>query len=380
MISIGDKMKKISKIKVKPKALKGLKIFGIVFCIFLGLLLFYLKEMRQLTTIGYSKESSRKILFTLKKDFVLSKGENKTLDAAFSSKNYQEENLEHYARIKYVNHKDLIHNINTLIKKGYSDQDINIIITHGSNESVQEFAKRDKIKYLEEFFSVDYAKLDYYDRYVAYSDDTGEDEETTVLYVNMDLDQEDYVNPHIVSKFSYDMLVNKHNQLTDKFEPDHLVSISEKYASEEGLKCNKEALDAFIRMSKKAEEEGLSIVINSAYRSYDDQVELSDLYLRDYGQSYVDKFVAKPGFSEHQTGLAFDIGSRSSNVFAASKEYQWMLEHSYEYGFVLRFTKPYEHITGFRSEPWHYRYVGIDLAKKLYDEDLTLEEYIAMEG
>ena len=110
-------MKKISKIKVKPKALKGFKIFGIVFCIFLGLLLFYLKEMKQLTTIGYSKESSRKILFTLKKDFVLSKGENKTLDAAFSSKNYQEENLEHYARIKYVNHKDLIRNINTLIRR-----------------------------------------------------------------------------------------------------------------------------------------------------------------------------------------------------------------------------------------------------------------------
>ena len=128
-------------------------------------------------------------------------------------------------------------------------------------------------------------------------------------------------------------------------------------------------------MQKEAEKEGYGIVINSAYRSYQDQLDLEELYLKTYGQSYVDKFVAKPGYSEHQTGLSYDIGSKSSNVFANSKEYKWMLDNAHKYGFILRFPKKYENITGFRSEPWHYRYVGKKIAKIIHDEDITLEEY-----
>ena len=112
-------MKKVSKIKLKPQAEKILKILGIILCIFIGLFLFYTKEIKELTSIGYSKESSRKILFSFKKDYVLSKGENKTLDKAFSSNSYKEENLDHYSKIKYVNHKDLIKNINKALKVGY---------------------------------------------------------------------------------------------------------------------------------------------------------------------------------------------------------------------------------------------------------------------
>ena len=100
--------------------------------------------------------------------------------------------------------------------------------------------------------------------------------------------------------------------------------------------------------------------------------------MRQYGQNYVDKYVAKPGYSEHQTGLSFDIGSRKVNVFANSKEYLWMLDNAYKYGFILRFKKKYENITGFRNEPWHYRYVGKDIAKYIYENDMTLEEYYAV--
>ena len=112
--------------------------------------------------------------------------------------------------------------------------------------------------------------------------------------------------------------------------------------------------------------------------SYQEQIEVEKLYLRDYGQSYVDKFVAKPGYSEHQTGLALDIGSRKSNIFLSSREYQWMQENAYKYGFIYRFSKKYENITGFRSEAWHYRYVGKKIAKYIYENDITLEEYYAM--
>ena len=287
------------------------------------------------------------------------------------TKNYK------YIKIKYIikiiSQKTFRKKQKNLIFRNNSD--INIILAHGDNDSVKRFAKGEKIKYLEEFFTVDYAKLDNYDRYVAYSDETGEDEETTVLFVNLDMDKEDYKDAILVDKFSTDMLVNKHRYLDEKFVPTGLSKIDEKYTSEEGMKASRVAINAFIQMSKAAEKEGYEIVINSAYRSYQDQVEINDTYLESYGQSYVDRFVAKPGFSEHQTGLCFDIGSRKSNVFANSKEYQWMVDNAYKYGFILRFPKKYENITGFRTEPWHYRYVGKKIAKYIHDENITLEEY-----
>ncbi len=371
-------MKKIKSIKIKPGFSRILKIFGIIFCILLGLFIFYSKQIHELTNIGYSREASRKILFSFQKEYVLSVGENKTLNAAFMSDAFQEKNMDHYVKIKYVHHKHFIEHINQLLKKGYSDSDINIIFAHGDDAAVGRFLKRDKIRYLEEFYVVDYAKLDNYDRYVAYSDETGEDEETTVLFVNLDFDKEDYQDSTLVEKFSTEMLINKHHHVGEKFVPDELVKIGNEYASEEGMECSKVALDAFQKMSAAAMKDGYEIVINSAYRSYQDQVDITEEYLKWYGQNYVDKYVAKPGYSEHQSGLAFDIGSRKVNVFANSKEYEWMLENAYKYGFILRFSKKDEDITGFRSEPWHYRYVGEKIAKYIYEHDITFEEYWAM--
>lgn len=371
-------MKKIKKVRLKSKYIGLFKVLGIIVCLILGVFIFYSKQLHDLGKIGYSREASKKILFSLKKDYVLTIGENKTLNKAFESADYNEEYLDNYAKIDFVNQKHLINNINKLLKLGYSNNDINIILHHGDDAAVSRFAKREKVKYLEEFFSIDYAKLDNYDRYVKYADDTGEDEKIAVLYVNLDMDKADYEDAKVVPKFSIDMLVNKHNFLRDDFIPDDLVKIDSDLASEDDMECSHIALNAYKEMRDAASKEGYEIVINSAYRSYQDQVELSDYYLRQYGQNYVDKYVAKPGYSEHQTGLSFDIGSRKVNVFANSKEYLWMLDNAYKYGFILRFTKKYENITGFRNEPWHYRYVGKDIAKYIYENDMTLEEYYAV--
>ena len=381
MVEIGDTMtkKKVKSVKIKEPYLRILKILGVILCILLGVFIFYLKQINDLTKLGYSREASNNILFSFKKDYVLSIGENKTLNRAFESKeDMKEEYLDTYTKIDFVDHKHLIENINSLIEKKYSNNDINIILHHGTDESVTEFAKRDKIRYLEEFFYLDYAKLENYDRYVNYSNDTGDDEETVVLSVNLDMDKEPYTDTTLVENFSSDMLVNKHRNLSDKFEPRDLVDIDTKYASENDLKCSRIALNAYRNMQETALKEGYEITINSAYRSYQDQEELVNTYQNLYGEEYVNKFVARPGFSEHQTGLAFDIGSKKVNVFANSKEYDWMLENAHKYGFILRFPKKYENITGFRSEPWHYRYVGEKIAKYIYENDITLEEYYAM--
>lgn len=371
-------MKKIKRIRLKAPAIKIIKFFVFCFVAFLAIFIFYNHEINQLTNIGYSKKSSDYILFHGKKKYILSLGENKTLNAAFESKYYKEEYFDKYQHIKYVDHKDLIYNVNNLIEKGYSISNINIIISHGSNEDVLEFSKRDKVRYLEEFYTVPYAKLKYYDRYIAYSDATGEDDQETVLIVNMDLDKEDYKYYKVINEFSVDMLVNKHRKLEENFVPNDLVKISKPYSSEDNLEASKVAYEAFKKMYKAADEDGYGIIINSAYRSYQDQVDLCNYFRGLYGDNYVIKYVASPGFSEHQTGLSFDIGSTTSNVFAKSREYEWMQENAYKFGFILRFPSKYVNITGFNTEPWHYRYVGVDIATYIHDHNIPFEKYYAL--
>lgn len=372
-------MRKVKTIKIKPGFALFLKIFFSVLCVLLGLFVFYRKQISDLKKIGYSEEASKNALFSKHKSFALSFGENKTLALAFENDNYVEEYLDNYPKIKYVNHEHLIDNINKLLKKGYSNSDINIILSHGTDKSVSEFAEKKKVRYLEEFYSLDYAKIENYDRYVQYSDETGENEIDTVINVNLNLDKEDYTDAIEIKEFSPSMLVNKHRYLSKDFIPDSLVTIDSEYASSDDLKISRLALNAFIEMYNAAKAEGYNLVINSAYRSYDDQVEIENTYRDLYGQSYVDKYVAKPGFSEHQTGLAFDIGSRNSRIFADSKEYEWMINNAYKYGFVLRFDKRYENITGFRNEPWHFRYVGKEIAKYTFEHNnMSLEEYFVI--
>ena len=370
-------MAKKRKLKLKKPFVIILKIIFIVILVFLGMFLFYSYQVKDISKLGYDKEASKNILLLGKKDAIKSYEYSDTLNAAFKSKYYKDANLDSYSKIKYQDQKNIIKNINTLIDKGYSNSNISLILAHGNDDDVSEFAKRDKIKYLEEFYSLSYAKLKYYDRYVKYSSETGEDEETTVLFVNLSMDTDDYVNPVKTSAFSIDMLVNKHYKLDEDFVPDDLVEFDQEYCNDEVQEGNREAVVAFKNMYEAAKKEGLGLVINSSYRSYQDQENICNTFKDLYGEGYVTKYVALPGFSEHQTGLAFDIGSTSSKVFAESKEYEWMKENAYKYGFILRFTKSTAYITGFRSEPWHYRYVGKKIAKYIYENDISFEEYYA---
>lgn len=370
-------MAKKRKLKLKKPFVIILKIIFIVILVFLGMFLFYSYQVKDVSKLGYDKEASKNILLLGKKDAIKSYEYSDTLNAAFKSKYYKDANLDSYSKIKYQNQKNIIKNINTLIDKGYSNSNISLILAHGNDDDVSEFAKRDKIKYLEEFYSLSYAKLKYYDRYVKYSSETGEDEETTVLFVNLSMDTDDYVNPVKTSAFSIDMLVNKHYKLDEDFVPDDLVEFDQEYCNDEVQEGNREAVVAFKNMYEAAKKEGLGLVINSSYRSYQDQENICNTFKDLYGEGYVTKYVALPGFSEHQTGLAFDIGSTSSKIFAESKEYEWMKENAYKYGFILRFTKSNAYITGFRSEPWHYRYVGKKIAKYIYENDISFEEYYA---
>jgi len=140
-----------------------------------------------------------------------------------------------------------------------------------------------------------------------------------------------------------------------------------------------ETESAFNTLSAAAAEEGLDIWLASGFRSYDTQDRIYNNYVSDYGQETADTFSARPGHSEHQTGLAIDVNTIDDS-FAGTPEAIWLENHAHEYGFIIRYPKGKEDITGYKYEPWHIRYLGIEKATEVYNSGLTLEEFLGIDS
>ena len=144
------------------------------------------------------------------------------------------------------------------------------------------------------------------------------------------------------------------------------------------------ARTAFEKMAEAAKAEGIELVAFSGYRSYEYQKTLYDRYVNRDGKEAADRYSARPGYSEHQTGLAFDIGEKGkedlwlTSAFGETKAGQWLAQNSHKFGFILRYPKGKEQITGFMHESWHFRYLEGDLATKIYEAGVTLEEYLGI--
>lgn len=137
---------------------------------------------------------------------------------------------------------------------------------------------------------------------------------------------------------------------------------------------NPEAQAALNQMFEAARSEGLILKVASGFRSYSTQQKLYNNYVKRDGAAAADRYSARPGYSEHQTGLAFDI-NKASGSFTGTPECNWLAANAYKYGFILRYPEGKESITGYMYESWHYRYIGIEKAEKIYNSGLTLEEY-----
>lgn len=135
----------------------------------------------------------------------------------------------------------------------------------------------------------------------------------------------------------------------------------------------------FNALSDAAAQEGLNIWLASGYRSYDYQSSIYNNYVSIYGSETADTFSARPGHSEHQTGLAIDVNSIDDS-FAGTPEAIWLENHAHEYGFIIRYPKGKENITGYKYEPWHIRYLGVEKATAVYNSGLTLEEYLGIDS
>lgn len=148
---------------------------------------------------------------------------------------------------------------------------------------------------------------------------------------------------------------------------------------------NKEARAAFEKMAADAKTAGFELDAFSTYRSYEYQEVLYNNYVSRDGKEDADRYSARPGYSEHQTGLAFDIGEKGKEdlwltaEFGESEAGKWLVENAHKYGFILRYPKGKEAITGYMYESWHFRYLGVELATKVKESNLTLEEYLGLQ-
>lgn len=194
----------------------------------------------------------------------------------------------------------------------------------------------------------------------------------------LDQSVEPYTNTVTVSNLDdIDILVNKYSGLPSDYVPSDLVTVSN--SGENNAQMREPAAKAFEQMVDAANNQGFILNACSAYRSYDYQYNLYYNGVSGYGEDYADRYWTRPGFSEHQTGLAVDIriDNDTSDLDAVryKSSYPWLLKHMHEYGFILRYPDDKEDKTKIAPESWHLRYVGVDLATYLYENNLCLDEY-----
>ena len=205
------------------------------------------------------------------------------------------------------------------------------------------------------------------------------DPKKAIALVNANLDKPFYSDVAMVADPG-DLLVlcNKYSQLPKDYEPKDLQPMGD------GYYLRAEAAEAYREMTQAAAKENLPFQLKSAFRSYATQQTLYNNSVSRLGQAEGEKVSARPGFSEHQTGLALDVTQPtgdyglSSASFEKTSQYAWICQHAHEYGFIQRYPQEKTDITGFIFEPWHYRYVGKDVAKLIYEQGITFEEYVGL--
>ncbi|MEK3819828.1 M15 family metallopeptidase [Cytobacillus sp. FSL W8-0315] len=179
-------------------------------------------------------------------------------------------------------------------------------------------------------------------------------------------------------------LVNKQFSLPDGYEPSKLmipdVAFSYGKLDLEKSYLRQDAAQALEKLFTGALNEGVELFAVSGYRSFTRQSQVFEAEVSKVGKEKAVQAVAIPGSSEHQTGLSMDISSRSANLelseeFGETREGKWLAENAHRYGFILRYPKGKEGITGYKYEPWHFRYVGTEAATVIYEKKWTLEEY-----
>ena len=296
---------------------------------------------------------------------------SKTLDNIINTKYYIKENTKHYLEIDYKDNDNFLDNINKLLSIGYNSNEINTI--YNTNNDLELILNSNYNNNITSILNSKYYKEENFQRYFNYNEGTD-----IVLEVNMYLDYDFYEHEVKIDNIDNLVIVNKYYKLDKSYVPT-LVKIDNKYAINERQLLTSDAKEAFEKMCEDARSENIYLYSGSAYRSYDYQNTLYNNRVKSDGLEYANKTAAKAGHSEHQTGLALDILNKSYQYLDEDDiEYKWLIENSYKYGFILRYPKNKDNITGYTYEPWHFRYINVDIATILKEKNITYEEYIGM--
>lgn len=279
------------------------------------------------------------------------------------------------AILGYKYQKELIDFYNSLFNKSVEKVDINKI-KEKFNITLDPYKDYKKTSNF---------KQENLNRYLAYKEkNSSYDYEKVVNYVNIGLDRSfySYIGASNMNKGIL-VLCNKYLKLPDGYEPNDLETISSEYfiyGNAKVRQLRKEAKQQFEKLSAASIANGTPVYGQSAFRSYSMQTSLYNSAVSSSGKAFADKDTARPGHSEHQTGLAIDVSStKGGNMlsFENTSSFIWMKNNAHKYGFILRYLKNKTDLTGFIYESWHYRYVGIEIATDIHDNypNLTYEEY-----
>lgn len=307
----------------------------------------------KLEELGYSL-SDIEVIESYSKEVqeIFSKGFNETYVELMHTNGFDIDKLDQY--LKYYGKMD-------------NEKIVSLINEHKDVDSLLEL-------YTNEYYLPRYEQqyLDNLDNY--------ENVRDCIEAVNTKTNYDYYENviPTDMSK-NYLILVNKYNALASDYEPDDLVDVDSHYGRG---RTRTEVYEAYKALQDEANEKGYDFTICSAYRAYDYQKGLYDTYLENEGgnQAVVDTYSARPGHSEHQSGLCLDLYDSVYGMdnFGLSDASKWLNENCYRYGFIIRYTQDKEAITGYQAEPWQIRYVGsVDIAKDIMDRGITFDEYYA---
>ena len=271
-------------------------------------------------------------------------------------------------KLKELNYT--VEGINT-IKQYVSEENIEYLINNKINHEIAE-------SIVNETYYID----DYLKKYINYYNENNNKTYSEIItIINTHIDNEFYTNTMktdtSLGKF---VILNKYYYADASYPSEKLISVPGKYhVNGTSVKLTQECFDAFLKMYNDAYEAGYGFKLKSAYRSYDTQITTYNYWVskENGNKAKADTYSARAGYSEHQTGYAFDIRDYNYEYedYEKSKSFQWVSQNAHKYGFIIRFPKNKEYITGYQYESWHYRYCGIECATYIYENNITFEEY-----
>lgn len=259
----------------------------------------------------------------------------------------------------------------TLIQEYVTEENINYLINNKINHEIA-------YNFVNETYYIDNYLIDYLNYYNEHKDKTYKE---IVTIINTHINNEFYTNTMKTdTSLGKYVILNKYYYADNTYPSENLIKVDGKYhVNGTSFYLNEECYEAFLKMYNDAYDAGYGFKMKSAYRSYDTQVTTYNYWVstENGDKTKADIYSARAGFSEHQTGYAFDIRDYNWEYedYGKSESFKWVSENAHKYGFIIRFPKGKEHITGYQYESWHYRYCGIECATYIYENNITFEEY-----